>query len=204
MKKNTWFKYSLVPICLVIMVSCFMLFGENNNSKTFKTDSGNKIVVNNLKDIGTTSLDARLDVDIKMLPPRYLEYNGEDNIVIPTDFNKKAVYQIFTKKDKNTTEYNILHDNVTEYIKEEYQGNDSYLHTKRIIITYSENFIPLRDYYIDTINLKMSKINDIELTIANYNDMYIAIFKYNNLNFDVETQGISEIELINLLESMIK
>ena len=37
-----------------------------------------------------------------------------------------------------------------------------------------------------------------------YEKMYVATFKYKEINFDIETNGITEEELVNLLESIIK
>ena len=34
--------------------------------------------------------------------------------------------------------------------------------------------------------------------------MYMATFKYNNMYFDIETEGLTESELISLLSSIIK
>lgn len=36
------------------------------------------------------------------------------------------------------------------------------------------------------------------------NKYYYAIFSYNNINFDIETTGISEEEFIQLIKSMVK
>ena len=74
---------------------------------------------------------------------------------------------------------------------------------RNITIAFSEIDKPLRDYYIDNQELK-SKIGDVELEISQYKNMYIVTFSYNNLNFDIETNGITEDELVELLVSIIK
>ena len=50
----------------------------------------------------------------------------------------------------------------------------------------------------------MSKIGDVNVIISKYEKMYVATFKYKEINFDIETNGITEEELVNLLESIIK
>ena len=42
------------------------------------------------------------------------------------------------------------------------------------------------------------------LTIFKWDDAYLTTFKYNNIFFDIETKGITENELITLLQSIIK
>ena len=46
-------------------------------------------------------------------------------------------------------------------------------------------------------------INKNEVLISKYGSSYIATFKKDSMNFDIETKGISEEELIELLKSII-
>ena len=48
-----------------------------------------------------------------------------------------------------------------------------------------------------------SIINNVEFEISQYQDMYIATFSYNTIYFDSETKGISEAELVELLQSIV-
>ena len=71
-----------------------------------------------------------------------------------------------------------------------------------IIIAFSEIEKPLRDYYID-VGDKVSKIGDIEFIISQYKDMYIVTFNFKDIYFDIETTGITENELLELLQSIL-
>ena len=199
-KKNTWLKYSLVPMCLLIMVSCFMLFSDKNSPKIFTTESGNEIVINNLKNVGAALLDVKIDENVN-----FDEFAFINNIKIPNDLLLSTRYLMYTKELCETKEecaiapYDIAHTYTLWYEK---MINN--IVQSKIIISFSREFAPLRDYFIENNNFKTSTINNTELTIANYNEMYIATFSYNGLNFDIESNGISETELIELLESIIK
>ena len=204
MKKNIWLKYSLVSICLLAIITCFMINKDNNENNTFTTTKNNTITINKLKDMSENLLDADVKINSNIkIEESFSEYIFIDNIKVSNDLNLNSKYLVYTKRSYDTIEeyknapYDVLHDYVLQYEKTLNGAVE-----KTINITFSKDFKPLRDCFID--NLKISKINNTELTIANYNDMYIAIFNYNNLNFDIETKGISEIELVDLLESIIK
>ena len=62
----------------------------------------------------------------------------------------------------------------------------------------------LRCFSIDTDEMKNSIINGNNIKIMGENKNYYAIFSYNNINFDIETTGISEEEFIRLIKSIIK
>ena len=62
----------------------------------------------------------------------------------------------------------------------------------------------LRCFSIDTDEMKSSIVNNTNIKIMGENKNYYAIFSYNNINFDIETTGISEEEFIRLIKSIIK
>ena len=103
---------------------------------------------------------------------------------------------IYTRNSIEEPVYDVLHDYVFDYHTEDNI-------TRNITIAFSEIDEPLRDYYIDNHELK-SKIGDVEMEISQYENMYIVTFSYNNLNFDIEANGITEDELVELLVSIIK
>lgn len=72
----------------------------------------------------------------------------------------------------------------------------------KVIIAFSEIEKPLRDYYID-VGDKVSKIGEIELVISQYKDMYIVTFNFKDIYFDIETTGITEDELLEILQSIL-
>lgn len=150
-----------------------------------------KLNINRIKKMLATSLDADIKtIEIEKLPEKY---EFIKNIKIPEEYKIENSYNIYTRNDINKNEYNVLHDYVLNYRKDS---------INKITIAFSEIEKPLRDYYIEDGD-KVSKIGDIELIISQYKDMYIATFNFKDIFFDVETVGITESELIELLQSIL-
>jgi hypothetical protein len=205
--KNRILKITLVPICCVIVACGIALTrpNENNNSIIKVAENDNQEIYINIDVAEKSKSNPRGDMDIKMQENSLEEFGFLNDIKTPNDLDVSSSYLIYTKNDKESEEYNILHDYVVHYQKHETNELlESVAVSKSITIAFSKDFKPLRDYHIDTANLKKSKINNTELTIQNKNEMYLAQFTYNNLIFDIETKGITEKELVTLLTSIIK
>lgn len=147
--------------------------------------------INRIKDLGMTSLDADIRTEeINELPEKckFIE-----NILVPSEFNLEHSYNIYTRENDNDTKYKILHDYVFEYRKDD---------SHNIKMTFSEIESPIRDYFIEDAE-NISKIGNVELKISQWKQMYIVTFKYKNMYFDIETTGVTEDELVTLLESII-
>ena len=71
-----------------------------------------------------------------------------------------------------------------------------------IKIAFSEIEAPIRDYFIGDGD-KISKIGNVELKVSQWENMYIVTFEYNDIYFDIETTGITESQLVDLLKSII-
>lgn len=71
-----------------------------------------------------------------------------------------------------------------------------------IEIAFSEVGAPLRDYFMNSQN-EVSKIGEVEVVISQFEDKYLVTFDIDGLYFDIETKGISESELVELLNSII-
>lgn len=198
MKKK---RYIFVPtFALAIVVVA--IIGYNfikTPSKTIIISEDDKNIeitlnINEMKELATTSLDADIKmIEIEELPEKFSFMN---DINIPEDLKLDNCYNIYTRNSIEEPEYDVLHDYVFNYHTE-----DNIM--RNITIAFSEIDKPLGDYYIDNQELK-SKIGDVELEISQYKNMYIVTFSYNNLNFDIETNGITEDELVELLVSIIK
>ena len=198
MKKK---RYIFVPtFALAIVVVA--IIGYNfikTPSKTIIISEDDKNIeitlnINEMKELATTSLDADIKmIEIEELPEKFSFMN---DINIPENLELDNCYNIYTRNSIEEPEYDVLHDYVFNYHTE-----DNIM--RNITIAFSEIDKPLRDYYIDNQELK-SKIGDVELEISQYKNMYIVTFSYNNLNFDIETNGITEDELVELLVSIIK
>ena len=207
MKKINWFKYSLVPICLMIIVGSIIFFAGDNTKTFIPDDVNNKNIININK--AEEKIGGLLNVRLNVRAEDFKNFNDFafiSNIKVPADFNKFDKYIFYVQEACEESwekcqklPYNILRDYVLWYEKEAYES----VH-KRIRVSFSELGEPLRDYWIDSDNLNVSRINDTELIISSWSDMFIVEFKFNNLNFDIETSGITETELIQLLESILK
>ena len=197
--KNKKVIYVLSSICAVFILGIGIFVGVNKNllpSNTVdigKTDAndGVELNINKIKDMSMTSLDADVKtVEIESLPE---EFTFIENLQIPEEYNFENGYTVYTRENTDTAEYNVLHDYILNYRKDDL--ND-------IKIAFSEIEEPIRDYFILE-GEKISKIGDVELKISQWEDMYIVTFEHNNIYFDIETTGITENQLVDLLESII-
>ena len=150
-----------------------------------------KLNINKIKEMSATSLDADVEtIEIERLPERF---EFIKNVKIPEEYKIEGSYNIYTRSNINKSEYDVLHDYVFNYRKDSMNN---------IIIAFSEIEKPLRDYYIN-VGDKVSKIGDIEFIISQYKDMYIVTFNFKDIYFDIETTGITENELLELLQSIL-
>lgn len=191
-------RYILVPAFSLILILALVI-GLNRN--TFNNEiteiDGIKaeIKINKLNDMAMSSLDADIKtVEVEEIPEKF---DILKTIKTPEGFNSESIYAVYVRENIQTEEYNILNNYVIDY-----RTNESA--EKSITISFSDTYEPLRDYFIDKENSKVSNINDIEFVIYNYEKMYITKFEYNGIKFDIETSGISEEEFIDLLLSIIK
>lgn len=203
-KMNKVYKYAFVPALLLILVigGVFMLQNNSSNLLNGKPNEeqkestvNDKIVINSKSnsDIssGSVKFDAKLeDINLDDITNKF----NLKNIVIPNEYKYSNSYVLYIRGDRETKYYNILHDYVINY-----ETADGY----HISIAISEVSSPMRDYRFDSTNDKESTINGTKLFITKYSNSYIVTFTKNNTYYDIETMGISEEELINLLKSMI-
>ena len=189
-KMSKIIKYAL-PICLIICGS--LIFSNYTKLNKNTTPSSETIIINKINDLGITKLDADIKTTTYNNSNLKNIINGE--LSLPSDITKADYYGIYTKKI-NTNDYNILNCLVNDYYNEE--------NTKNIKIAFSNKNKPIRDYHFEEKDSKISKINNKELKIYKYNETYYVEFTYNNYNFDIETNNITEKELTNLLQSIIK
>lgn len=166
--------------------------GDLQSDKQNKNESQEiKLNINKIKAMLSASLDADTKtIEIEKLPEKF---EFIKNIKMPEEYKIESGYNVYTKNDINKSEYNVLHDYVFNYRKDS---------MNQIIIAFSEIEKPLRDYYI-TGGDKVSKIGNIELIISQYKDMYIVTFNFKDIYFDIETTGITENELLELLQSIL-
>lgn len=201
MKKNI-VKWISVPACLIVVICGVVFLNKNNDDIIYKPSdpiiSGEKKYEIYINSIESNKGLARIDADIQMTNYYMIPYfEFLSNLDIPDDFDNKEDYKaIYVKKDRNSKDYDVL--NNYELWCENTANN------RRIMIAFSNEYEPLRDYFFGDEGSKVSKINDFELTIYRYENSYMTTFKYNDINFDIETTDITEQEFIDLLVSIIK
>ena len=204
-KENNFLKWSLVPICLIVIISgiIFLNYKNDNNDlledKTY-IDKDNNITlnINDLSKVGMTKLDA----DVKTVsgvnipyPFKVNENQNEKWFIIPTDLTQTKQYIVYTKKGKDSKEYDV----VANYIMLITDDNE-----RSIEVKYSEEQEPLRDYYFSEEDSKVTTINNIDLKIYKYENSFYTTFSYNGYYFDIETSNITEQEFSNYLVSILK
>lgn len=197
--KNKKVIYVLSSICAVFILGIGIFVGVNKNllpgntvdiGKTDAND-GVELNINKIKDMSMTSLDADVKtIELENLPE---EFTFIENLQIPEEYNFENGYTVYTRENTDTAEYNVLHDYILNYRKDDL--ND-------IKIAFSGIEAPIRDYFIGDGD-KISKIGNVELKVSQWENMYIVTFEYNDIYFDIETTGITENELVDLLKSII-
>lgn len=201
--KNRKILYAISSICAVFIleIGIFIGTGKMNNTglEIGKTEVNiNKeeslvveLNINKLKVMEMASLDADIKtIDIDELPE---EFKFMENLLIPEGYEFENIHTVYTRENINIEEYNILHDYILNYKKDDLNN---------IKIAFSKVEQPLRDYFIQEGD-KISKIGDVELKISQGEEMYIVTFEYEDIYFDIETTGITENQLVDLLESLI-
>ena len=207
--KNKKIVYAISSVCAVFILGVGIFVGTsklNNKGDTLeigKTEENiNKeesldieLNINILKDMAMTSLDADVKIDANAIKleqlPKELMFMG--NLIIPEEYEFENSYTLYTRENTEEAEYNVLHDYIFNYRKDDLNN---------IQISFSKIEPPIRDYSILGGD-KISKIGDVELKISQWKEMYIVTFKYKDIYFDIETTGITKKQLVSLLESII-
>ncbi len=198
-KMNKIFKYSLVPMAIVIAITSVFLLNKKNsiiNVLDNNVKNNDVIIVNN---IDNNFDNAKLDIDGRSeditTDDLYKIYPLLKDIVVPNDYNIDGIIKCYLFND-DTGKYDKLYGYNIIYSG----GNNKYIDIFILIDTTKR----LRCFSIDTDEMKSSIINGNSIKIMGEDKYYYAIFSYNNINFDIETTGISEEEFIQLIKSMVK
>ena len=200
--KNKKIIYALSSACAVFILGIGILAGQKKTNKNIiKTEDEGMVrsqnmnimlEINPMQGASMAKLDADAQtVEITSIPEKFEFIN---NIELLSEYKLDSSYEIFTRENLNTTECDLLHDYVFNYSKD-YENS--------IKVAFSEVEEPIRDYFLDN-SKKTSKIGDVDVIISQYEKMYVATFRCKDIYFDIETNGITEEEMINLLESIIK
>ena len=190
---------SLVAIALLVGIVAYNVPKSNNENVMPPTVQG--ILELNINKAEYQSM-MTLDADIK---EANTELNSEfekdfsfvkKDINAPKDLRDYGVNKVvMTRKDFSDKDYSIAHDYIWDYSNE--------AENRTIRIAFSKIGKPLRDYYLSS-EEKISKIENTDVIITQYEKLYLAEFKMNDVYFDIETSGITQTELVDLLVSIIK
>lgn len=130
-------------------------------------------------DAQESSADLRFAIEAKL--PNDMERNG-------------SVVGIYVKGE-NSKKYDVLQNYEFHY------KNKAETRTITLGVGFKDKK-PIRDYYFLEVE-KISKIGDVELKITQYEDSYVVIFSYKDVNYDIETNRITQDELVEFLTSLI-
>lgn len=197
-KRNIYFKKTLISITSILLIFTLIYINTDKKTNTLEDISNNKnfntYTSSGQNENSTLSKELTIEkIEIKEnnLPKKY---NYIKEITIPTDLKEKEYKEIYLKETKNKKN-SILNNYEIKYqdISKE----------RKIILSFSDKYIPLRTYYFFD-NEKKYNINKEKINVYNIEYKYLTTFEYNNINFDIETNNITEEELLNLIKSIIK
>lgn len=201
--------YVMAPVCAAVLLAVGVV-GVNMNKKinekepavnvadNIKNDE-NQMVASVTDSIKINAIQnyasAKLNVDSKVIEKEELpeelasltKVNGLDASFIQT---------YYTKSDITRDEFDMLHDYVLLYFDE--------TSNKTIKISCSNVGTPLRDYFFQALTEDVSLIDGVDYKISQYEDRFIINFEKENYHFDVETNGLNETEMIQLIKEIAK
>ena len=209
-KKNKQIIYWITSSAAVFVLGIGLIIGKNNLKSTDSLQGQNygiaelsqsapELSVSQDTDIQINELEgtrmAKIDADVKNKNIEELpeKIKFMKNISIPEEFKQLDIYEIYTNSNPKERKYDLLHDYVFNYKKDD---------DNEIKIALSMIEEPIRDYWYDEEN-KKSKIEDIDVEISQYQKLYMVTFKIDNIYFDIEANGITENQLINIIKSII-
>ncbi len=168
---------------------------EENKPNDIKQEeeSGDIIKINKIDDFASSKLlvesksitSSELPSDIRYLASVYTREN----------MNLSSISAYYTKSNQSADAYDILHDYVLLFFDEVNDGS--------VKISASKEGNPLRDYHFNSAK-EMSKIKGVDVLISQYEDKYIITFSQGRFQFDIETNGVAEFEMLTLVGNSIK
>ena len=200
--------YTISSICAVFILGICIFIGtsklnnnifQNNNLQIGETEDNCldiELNINKLENKAISSIKADADVRVETIKLEQLskQFMFIKSLIIPEEYKFENSYTVYIRGQKEIAEYNKVHDYILNYRKDDLNN---------IKIAFSEVEQPIRDYLIEGED-KISTINNVELKISQWKEMYIATFEYKDIYFDVETTGITEKQLVDLLVSIIE
>ena len=216
-EKNKKLIYCITSVVAVFILGFGIILGTkilNNNLDNNKVQKYSDITMESIElhiNKGERTIKDNLsNFDIRVEEANYFMipyFECLKDLKLPKDFNTTRIYKILGRENQNWNEeikesdYNIL-----ECWQINYYNNDK-SDTRSISIFLSDKGIP-GTYNCIPPKVKdciPSKINNVELIIYEYSgeNSYLVEFSYKGYGFSIETNGITEDELVELLQSII-
>lgn len=196
-KKLNYFKLTLIPISLVIVLSIILSnppkkFVPINDNFDFYSEQKQKIQINEMQK------DGALLVSYKIVPLNAINYPWpdalKDGIALPNDLTKTSYNALYARNEDNEEYLNNY-----RYV----YYNDDEENYRSIIMSFSKDYLPAKEDFFKEGD-KISYINNFSLKIYQDYNHYFTEFTYQNTNFSIKTTNITEEEFISLLLSIIK
>ncbi len=204
-KKLNYFKLTLIPISLVIVLSIILSnppkkFVPINDNFDFYSEQKQQTFSNTTPNIQINEMqqDGALLVSYKIVPLNAINYPWpdalKDGIALPNDLTKTSYNALYAQNEDNEEYLNNY-----RYV----YYNDDEENYRSIILSFSKDYLPAKEDFFKEGD-KISYINNFSLKIYQDNNHYFTEFTYKNTNFSIKTTNITEEEFISLLLSIIK
>lgn len=205
---NNSFKWILVPVCFVLVISISIVIENNNLTFNNHHNYPNNEIHNNINceinDNLTNSIEREERINVNQVNSfNEVSLDAEvyyEEISINEISKEYCFLNNIEFKDYEITEFQKILDKNKHLINYKLELLNP---VKSIIISFSKDNEPVRDYYLLSENNDKSIINNHEILIYQYEKKYIVEFINNNIYFDIETENIDKLQLIVLLNSII-
>lgn len=219
--RKVYFKWSLATICMLLFVGCIFLSSSNNKNSIFN-ESSEKVNTNysattsdnpnsntnsvetiiNVNEIANKEI-FKNEVNIKLKSNGFIPIFDElKNLVIPPDFDNTEYYEVYGK-DCPVKENDVCKNTTIERLFNHKFIYKSFNNSRKVIISFSRGNEPVKDYTFSLENSIVSIIDNVEFIIYKYKNNYFANFNYNNVYYDIESNYLTEEELVMILKSII-
>ena len=190
-------KRTLIPALSILLIFTLIYINTNEKNTTLEDTLNNynkdyNTYTSNNDDTKNDSQTSKYNINKKNIDIKELLTNITflSNINIPKELNNVIAKEVYLEYPND---YNILnHYEITYY--NNYKNSE-------IMLSFSNNQIPLRTNLLKYTEQKYT-VNNKDITIYQNESIYITIFTHNNINYNIETNNISKVELINLLTSI--
>ena len=180
-----------VFVCMLVVTIGLVGCGPKSQEQNDVGDNASGIKINKIENLAHAKLMAEsMDITKEELPEELLSLanlNGKEPEYIVT---------LSTKTDPSSEEFDLLHDYVLYFRDEE--KNTS------IKVSASKGQAPLRDYFFEEVSNNKSTIGGVPAKIFQYEDRYIVNLEKGEYYFDIETSGLTEDEMIKIVEEVVK